>query len=459
MRFSSGSSTPASRARKRSCASTCTSGTWKWPPNVSTTCAASSLPQQPVVDEDARELVADRLVHEQRRDRGVDAARERAEDALAADLRADPLDLLLDHGGGRPGRRRAGDAVEEVLQQLLCRAACARPRGGTGRRRGRARGSSNAAIGVDGEPATTRAPVGRRDDRVAVAHPDRLLARRGRRRARRLGAQLGLAELGDAGAVDAAAEVVRHQLHAVADAERRHAELEERRDRRAARRRRRPTPGRRRGSSACGLRAPHAPRPRSCAGRAPSRRAPRARGARSAASTGRRGRATSTGRSASARARRAARRPQPPAVIRRLLRDRDVVRVALAQAGAGDADERAPPSAPRSSRRRSSPSPAAGRRRAGARRPQRAPCTARGPRSPPGTSLLDVLDVALEVAVLREAARLHRAERAHAAVLLEALALRGRRRRPGLVGAGEQRAEHDRVGAGRDRLRDVAGAT
>ena len=40
-RFSSGSVTPASRARKRSRASTWTSGTWKWPPNVSTTCSAS----------------------------------------------------------------------------------------------------------------------------------------------------------------------------------------------------------------------------------------------------------------------------------------------------------------------------------------------------------------------------------------------------------------------------------
>src|SRR5205814_9569038 len=37
--------------------------------------------------------------------------------------------------------------------------------------------------------------------------------------------------------------------------------------------------------------------------------------------------------------------------------------------------------------------------------------------------LVDVLDVALEVAVLRERARLHRPERAHAAVLLEALSL------------------------------------
>src|ERR671935_3310380 len=39
-----------------------------------------------------------------------------------------------------------------------------------------------------------------------------------------------------------------------------------------------------------------------------------------------------------------------------------------------------------------------------------------------GDKLVDVFDVALEVAVLREAASLHRAERAHASVLLESLA-------------------------------------
>ena len=77
------------------------------------------LAQQAVVDEDARELVADRLVHEQRGDRGVDAARERAEDALGADRGADARDLLLDDRRGRPRRRRAGDLVEEVLEDLL----------------------------------------------------------------------------------------------------------------------------------------------------------------------------------------------------------------------------------------------------------------------------------------------------------------------------------------------------
>ena len=77
------------------------------------------LAQEAVVDEDAGQLVADRLVDEQRRDRRVDPAGERAEHALATDLRADPLDLLLDHRRRRPGRPRSGDAVEEVLQDVL----------------------------------------------------------------------------------------------------------------------------------------------------------------------------------------------------------------------------------------------------------------------------------------------------------------------------------------------------
>ena len=54
------------------------------------------LAQQAVVDEHARQLVADRAVHEQRRDGRVDAAGERADDALVADLL---------RGCARPARR------------------------------------------------------------------------------------------------------------------------------------------------------------------------------------------------------------------------------------------------------------------------------------------------------------------------------------------------------------------
>jgi hypothetical protein len=57
-------------------------------------------------------------VHEQRRHGRIDAAAERTQHAFAPDLGADPLHLLLDHGGGRPRRRRVGDVVEEVLQDL-----------------------------------------------------------------------------------------------------------------------------------------------------------------------------------------------------------------------------------------------------------------------------------------------------------------------------------------------------
>ena len=62
-----------------------------------------ALSHQAVVDEDARQLVTDGFVHEQRGDGRVDAAGERAQDLLAPDLRANAVDLLLDHRCGRPG--------------------------------------------------------------------------------------------------------------------------------------------------------------------------------------------------------------------------------------------------------------------------------------------------------------------------------------------------------------------
>ena len=70
------------------------------------------------VDEHARELVADGLVHERRGDRRVDAAGQAADGAAVADLGPDLLDGLLDevlHGprGVDPGQAvRAGDRIE-----------------------------------------------------------------------------------------------------------------------------------------------------------------------------------------------------------------------------------------------------------------------------------------------------------------------------------------------------------
>ena len=129
-----------------------------------------------MVDEYAGELLADGLVDEQRGDRGVDAAGEPADDPLGADLCSNPLDLLLDHGGGRPARRRARDVVEEVLEDVLARG-----------------GVHDLRVELDGVVATAGILEGgdrrrrrrrrhlragrRRRDRVAVAHPHDLFGR------------------------------------------------------------------------------------------------------------------------------------------------------------------------------------------------------------------------------------------------------------------------------------------
>ena len=64
-----------------------------WRRNVSTTCALA-LAHEPGVDEDARELGADGLVHERGGDRRVDAAGQPADGARVADLGADGVDCV-----------------------------------------------------------------------------------------------------------------------------------------------------------------------------------------------------------------------------------------------------------------------------------------------------------------------------------------------------------------------------
>ena len=258
---------------------------------------ASFAPQEAVVDEDAGELVADRPVHEQRRDRGVDAAGEAAEHALAADLRADALDLLLDDGGGRPRGRRAGDLVEEVLQQLLAVRRVhdlrvelhAVERGARDPRTRRSACSASRRV--------TRAPAGGASTESRWLIQTVCSAGRPAKSAPSLRAELRLAELRDAGAARP-----RRRGRAPSAACRSRCRASGRRARRA--------PGSTRGApSRVDRRGPagehereRVPAPHLLGGdvvarRAPSRRAPRARAARSAGCTGRRGRATSTGRS------------------------------------------------------------------------------------------------------------------------------------------------------------------
>ena len=74
LRFCSGSVTPASAARNRSAASTTLQPDAGRRDVVLLDLLGLARPQQPVVDEDAGELVADGPVHQRRRDRRVDAA-------------------------------------------------------------------------------------------------------------------------------------------------------------------------------------------------------------------------------------------------------------------------------------------------------------------------------------------------------------------------------------------------
>ena len=74
--------------------------------------------QKAVVDEDAREAIADRLGHERRRHRGVDATRQRADRVTVADDATQLRDRFLDERGRRPVALAAAHAVQEIPQHL-----------------------------------------------------------------------------------------------------------------------------------------------------------------------------------------------------------------------------------------------------------------------------------------------------------------------------------------------------
>ena len=94
-----------------------------------------ALAQQAVVDEDARQLRADRPIEQRRHDRRIDPARQAADHPVVAHPLADAVDGLLGKIAQPPGAVAAADLGQEVGQDLLALRACASPRDGTAGRR------------------------------------------------------------------------------------------------------------------------------------------------------------------------------------------------------------------------------------------------------------------------------------------------------------------------------------
>ena len=186
---------------------------------------------QPVIDEDAGQLVADRLVDQHRGDRAVDAAGKAADHPALADLGADVGDL----GGAdiRPSssRRRRPQTWRTKLASSLPPSGVWTTSGWNIRLKkrrclvGRDRIRRAFGCGDDAEA------LGQRLDPVAMAHPDLVALARLPEPVEQRGfaddLDEGAAELAIVGRRDPAAQLLRHRLLAVADGEDRQAGVEE----------------------------------------------------------------------------------------------------------------------------------------------------------------------------------------------------------------------------------------
>ncbi len=195
--------------------------------------------QEPMVDEHAHQLIADGAMQEGGDHRGVDPARQAEQHLALANLRAHALDGILDDVADTPQRVAPADLAHEALEQ---------PRAlrGVGDFRVELHAVEAPALVAHrrerdvGGGGGGREPSRQRGHAIAVAHPHVEHCLAGRIAAVRevieqaRGAGHGhfrVTELALGGRRDPAAELLRHGLHAVADAEYRHAELVHRRRR------------------------------------------------------------------------------------------------------------------------------------------------------------------------------------------------------------------------------------
>ena len=181
-----------------------------------------------MVDEEAGELVADSLVHECCCHGGVNAAGERADNAVATDLLANLGDLLLDDVAGGPGGLQTSHVVEEVLQGDLAVVGVLHlgvPLDATEL----AGLVHECCHGCAGGLCQHLEAFGGLGHGVAVRHPHVLGGGGAGQEGRVLSADhsIGCAVFAQTGLGDGAAEGLGHHLEAVADTEDRHAGFEE----------------------------------------------------------------------------------------------------------------------------------------------------------------------------------------------------------------------------------------
>jgi len=184
-------------------------------------------PEHAVVDEDARQLVAHRSMNDERRDRRIHTAAQRTHDPPAADLRSDLRRRLVDKRGPssnrpyshRPHTRSCGGfrghaRCAPLLDETAAHTADVRRppsrRSGHWRLSPAPRSPEGAWRRKSPWLAQTRMSFGTSANRSAPRSVTGGLAARETHR---------MSELALRGRRDGAAECVRHQLHAVADAE------------------------------------------------------------------------------------------------------------------------------------------------------------------------------------------------------------------------------------------------
>ena len=226
-RFCSGSVTPARRARKRSTASTCTSGTWKCSSNASTTLLASSLRSRPwstntqVSWSPTARWTSSAATAEST---PPDSAQITRSSPTWARIRSTCSSMnwcAVQVGGTWHASSTNCPSIS------VPRGVCSTSGWNCTANRPRSRSSMAAIARRLGGRGDAEAG-GHLGHAVAVAHPAGLLARHlAEQQAALLEPYRRLAVLADPGVADGAAERGGHRLHAVADAQHRHAELEQ----------------------------------------------------------------------------------------------------------------------------------------------------------------------------------------------------------------------------------------